>query len=135
MLARTLTSAPSSPSLPPCTFPRTLSSPSWMPSTLPLLILPPSLISTSWSAPSSPPRMTLWMTSTLLSLPSSLGEQLTFHSVDKVKYGQGDHPIEYLNSLNTSGLPLAHTDVKIGCPLMLLRNMGASHGLCNGTRL
>lgn len=42
---------------------------------------------------------------------------------------------EYLNSLTSSSLPLAHLALKVGCPVMLLRNMDPPHGLCNGTRL
>ena len=45
------------------------------------------------------------------------------------------YPIEFLNSLVLSGLPLAHLKLKQGCPLMLLRNLDPSIGLCNGTRL
>src|SRR5882762_5390378 len=63
------------------------------------------------------------------------GEEFTLFGVDKVKGNQDDYPIEYLNSLNVSGLPLAHLHVKLGCPLMLLRNIDPSHGLCNGTHL
>jgi hypothetical protein len=45
------------------------------------------------------------------------------------------YPIEFLNSLNASGLPLSKITLKTGCPLMLLRNLEASKGLCNGSRL
>ena len=43
--------------------------------------------------------------------------------------------MEYLNSLNTGGLPPAKLALKIGCPVMLLRNLDVSMGLCNGTRM
>ncbi|KXN87692.1 ATP-dependent DNA helicase PIF1 [Leucoagaricus sp. SymC.cos] len=43
------------------------------------------------------------------------------------------YPIKYLNSLNVSGLPLAKLVLKVGCPIMLLRNLDPSEGLCNGT--
>lgn len=45
------------------------------------------------------------------------------------------YPVEFLNSLKTSGLPLAQLKLKIGCPLMLLRNLDPTNGLCNGTRM
>ena len=43
--------------------------------------------------------------------------------------------IEYLNSLNPSGLPTHRLFLKCGMPLMLLRNLNPKMGLCNGTRL
>jgi ATP-dependent DNA helicase PIF1 len=45
------------------------------------------------------------------------------------------YPTEYLNSINASGLPLARLALKPGCPLMLLRNLDPTNGLCNGTRM
>jgi hypothetical protein len=42
-------------------------------------------------------------------------------------------PIEFLNSLNASGLPIAHLRLKIGCPIIILRNIDSKRGLCNGT--
>jgi len=43
------------------------------------------------------------------------------------------YPVEYLNSLICSGLPLAKLALKPGCSIMLLRNLDSSNGLCNGT--
>jgi len=43
-------------------------------------------------------------------------------------------PVEFLNSLNSSGLPLAHLELKLGCPIILLCNLDHKHGLCNGSR-
>ncbi|XP_058753122.1 uncharacterized protein LOC131626307 [Vicia villosa] len=42
---------------------------------------------------------------------------------------------EFLSSLRTSGLPNHHITLKVGCPIMLMRNIDQSEGLCNGTRL
>jgi ATP-dependent DNA helicase PIF1 len=39
-----------------------------------------------------------------------------------------------LNAINTSTLPLAKLEVKEGCPVMILRNLNQSHGVCNGSR-
>ncbi|RZB51543.1 ATP-dependent DNA helicase PIF1, partial [Glycine soja] len=43
--------------------------------------------------------------------------------------------IEFLNSLSTSGLPNPKIKLKVGSPIMLLRNLDQNEGLCNGTRL
>nr|KAJ0185491.1 hypothetical protein LSAT_V11C900491050 [Lactuca sativa] len=45
------------------------------------------------------------------------------------------YPMEYLNSLNVSGVPPHYLRLKTGCPVILLRNIDPSNGLCNGTRL
>lgn len=70
------------------------------------------------------------------------GQALEFSSADSVHFEEGadggepmHYPVEYLQSLTPSGLPLGKLKVKIGCPLMLLRNLDPSEGLCNGTRL
>lgn len=55
-------------------------------------------------------------------------------SVDKVTTDTAHtYPVEFLNSLNASGLPLARLALKPGCPLMLLHNLDPANGLCNGT--
>jgi hypothetical protein len=46
-----------------------------------------------------------------------------------------NYPIEYLNSLSFSGLPPHKLRLKIGCVVMLLRNLNIKQGLCNGVRL
>jgi len=42
---------------------------------------------------------------------------------------------EFLNSLTTSGIPSHIIKLKIGAPIVLLRNIDQSEGLCNGSRL
>ncbi|XP_072060369.1 uncharacterized protein [Arachis hypogaea] len=42
---------------------------------------------------------------------------------------------ELLNSINCSGLPPHKLILKVGVPVMLLRNINQPSGLCNGTRL
>jgi ATP-dependent DNA helicase PIF1 len=42
---------------------------------------------------------------------------------------------EFLSTLSTSGLPNHKIKLKVGTPIMLLRNIDQSEGLCNGTRL
>ena len=44
-------------------------------------------------------------------------------------------PIEYLHSLEISGFPPHELNLKIGCPVILLRNYNPRIGLCNGTKL
>jgi ATP-dependent exoDNAse (exonuclease V) alpha subunit len=44
-------------------------------------------------------------------------------------------PQECLNTLTLSGMPVHKLTLKIGCPIILLRNVNSPKGLCNGTRL
>ncbi|GJW79427.1 DNA helicase [Tanacetum coccineum] len=45
------------------------------------------------------------------------------------------YPTEYLNILNFAGIPPHELKLKIGTPIMLLRNINIIGGLCNGTRM
>ncbi|GJW10994.1 DNA helicase, partial [Tanacetum coccineum] len=45
------------------------------------------------------------------------------------------YPKEYLNTLSFAGLPPNKLGLKIGSPIILLRNINIVGGLCNGTRL
>ena len=45
-----------------------------------------------------------------------------------------DIPVEFLNEINISGLPVSKLTLKVGCPIMLLSNLSTREGLCNGTR-
>jgi len=44
-------------------------------------------------------------------------------------------PTEFLQSIDAADLPPAKLELKVGAPVMLLRNMLPPEGLCNGTRL
>ncbi|GJS14943.1 DNA helicase [Tanacetum coccineum] len=45
------------------------------------------------------------------------------------------YPVEHLNTLKFSGFPSHHLELKVGAPVMLLRNINLAGGLCNGTRM
>ncbi|KAK9275269.1 hypothetical protein L1049_022531 [Liquidambar formosana] len=45
------------------------------------------------------------------------------------------YPVEYLNSLKPNGIPDHCLELKVGVPVVLLRNLDPSIRLCNGTRL
>ncbi|KAL4571936.1 hypothetical protein LXL04_018704 [Taraxacum kok-saghyz] len=65
-----------------------------------------------------------------------IGEQRVYYSFDEAEDDKNNfYPMEFLNSLNVSGLPPHYLRLKIGCPIILLRNIDPSNGLCNGTRL
>ena len=65
------------------------------------------------------------------------GQLHVYHSADSLA-GNSDntellYPPEYLNSINCSGLPLAKLNLKVGCPVMVLRNLNPGVGICNGS--
>nr|XP_043623216.1 uncharacterized protein LOC122594998 [Erigeron canadensis] len=64
------------------------------------------------------------------------GNEHIYFSFDEALDDTHNHyPIEFLNSLNVSGLPPHCLRLKVGCLVILLRNIDPSNGLCNGTRL
>ncbi|CAO3639540.1 unnamed protein product [Mucor hiemalis] len=65
------------------------------------------------------------------------GEYVEFYSADKVMDDEFrlSYPVEYLNSMNPGSLPPHHLKLKIGAPIMVLRNLSPKNGVCNGTRL
>ena len=65
------------------------------------------------------------------------GGSRTYNSADSIQGAEDgiQYPVEYLNSINTGGLPPSQLEVKIGIPLMLLRNLDPGLGLCNRIRL
>ncbi|GJZ69575.1 ATP-dependent DNA helicase PIF1-like protein [Tanacetum coccineum] len=70
------------------------------------------------------------------------GESVTYNSADEICKASTDtldqqhlYPIEFLNTLNFPGMPPHALTLKKELPIMLLRNVNPSQGLCNGTRL
>lgn len=67
------------------------------------------------------------------------GETTSYLSADAVKSDseeeQNNYPSEFLNSLTPSGMPPHRLNLKVGCIVMLLRNLSLRQGLCNGSRL
>jgi ATP-dependent DNA helicase PIF1 len=45
------------------------------------------------------------------------------------------YPVEFLNTLQFSDIANHELELKVGVPILLLRNLNQSIGLCNGTRL
>ncbi|KAF0775486.1 hypothetical protein AaE_000814, partial [Aphanomyces astaci] len=64
------------------------------------------------------------------------GNTVQFKSFDKtIEESEAvNFPVEFLNSQNPSGLPQHDLKLKVGAPIILLRNLDAPR-LCNGTRL
>ena len=68
------------------------------------------------------------------------GDMYVSHAVDTSDVNEEDPgfaqlPAEYMQSLNSGGLPPSRLALKVGCPVMLLRNLYPKEGLCNGTRM
>lgn len=70
------------------------------------------------------------------------GETKIYYSADEIIHEPGADgssnlsiTTEFLRSISSSSLPPGELRIKIGCPLILLRNLSPSKGLCNGTRM
>ncbi|KAK9683502.1 hypothetical protein RND81_10G145800 [Saponaria officinalis] len=70
------------------------------------------------------------------------GEEKVYLSSDSISKAEGYasnqaelYSTEFLNSIRCSGLPNHKIALKIDTPIMLMRNLDQSSGLCNGTRL
>jgi hypothetical protein len=70
-------------------------------------------------------------------------EEKILYSIDSARNDQNEEdanvqsrfPIEFLNSLKPNGFPPHVLNLKVGCIVMLLRNLNIRKGLCNGTRM
>ncbi|GKA28654.1 ATP-dependent DNA helicase PIF1-like protein [Tanacetum coccineum] len=70
------------------------------------------------------------------------GDEKTYNSSDTVGVADVDtnfnetmYTEEFLNNLNMAGIPHHSIKLKIGTPVMCMRNIDQRAGLCNGTRL
>ncbi|XP_028079275.1 ATP-dependent DNA helicase PIF1-like [Camellia sinensis] len=64
------------------------------------------------------------------------GAQEQYMSIDEtIKTSQQGQYKDFLHSLNPIGLPPHKLLLKLNCPILMLRNIDASKGLCNGKRL
>ncbi|CAN1132891.1 ATP-dependent DNA helicase PIF1 [Linum perenne] len=70
------------------------------------------------------------------------GELTTYFSSDTLATDGRDlsalevaYPTEFLNTLEFNGVPAHELTLKLFTPVMLLRNLNPSMGLCNGTRI
>jgi hypothetical protein len=70
------------------------------------------------------------------------GDAKTYYSADEIIHEPGaddqNHLLitpEFLRSINSTSLPPGELRIKIGCPLILMRNLSPSNGLCNGSRM
>lgn len=64
-------------------------------------------------------------------------DTIVIESIDKINSDKGNEfeiPIEIVHNLQPSGMPPHKLELKIGCIVMILRNMYPSLGFCNGTR-
>jgi hypothetical protein len=68
------------------------------------------------------------------------GEEGVYRSCDSVYTASTDgsdalYPTNFLNTLKFSGIPDHELRLKVGLPVMLLRNINETAGLCNRTRM
>lgn len=65
------------------------------------------------------------------------GEKMEYLSADSVldPEHRNRFPVEFLNKIEPPGLPPHKLSLKLHQPIILLRNIAQSQGLCNGTRL
>ena len=70
------------------------------------------------------------------------GESREYISADHQIYEEGVDPadlnpltVEFLRDVDASNLPPGELYLKVGCPVILLRNLAPTQGLCNGSRM
>ncbi|XP_013607568.1 PREDICTED: uncharacterized protein LOC106314194 [Brassica oleracea var. oleracea] len=75
-------------------------------------------------------------------ISKTTGESKDYYSYDSFEVSESQsnqnetlYAIEYLNSMEFPGLSSHKLTLKVGAPIMLLRNINQTKGLCNGTRM
>ncbi|XP_045816678.1 ATP-dependent DNA helicase PIF6-like [Trifolium pratense] len=88
-----------------------------------------ALISDQYDALLEKERVVTGEVKTYLSSDTSCEQSETLDGLDNIITP------EFLNTIRASGLPNHELKLKVGVPVMLLRNIDQSSGLCNDTRL
>ncbi|CAN1125403.1 ATP-dependent DNA helicase PIF1 [Linum perenne] len=75
-------------------------------------------------------------------LTEFLGEETCYYSSDTIQSDgeqldmlEAEFPTQFLNSMKIGNFPSHELKLKVGAPIILLRNIDQSTGFCNGTRL
>ena len=69
-------------------------------------------------------------------LPGQFRNYLSTDTItDQYHDNNQNYPLEYLNSIDLSGIPKHELKLKINQPIILIRNISNVNGLCNGTRM
>ena len=71
----------------------------------------------------------------LIKLPREVNTYDSVDSMDVNEDGTDHIPQEFLQSQTPSGLPSFRLNLKVGAPIILLRNLYPASGECNGTRM
>lgn len=76
---------------------------------------------------------------TINKVPGCVREYLSFDNIANSTEQPSDfemlYPPEFLNSISINNFPPHRLPLKMGVPVVLLRNINQSIGLCNGTRI
>lgn len=72
-------------------------------------------------------------------IPAETTDYFSSDSISKTDADNGAfedlYDVEFLNTIKCSGIPHHKLTLKVGVPIMLIRNVDQANGLCNGTRL
>jgi hypothetical protein len=70
----------------------------------------------------------------LSKIPGDAVETLSIDTAGSAE-SEAQYPTEFLNTVNVSGMPVHKLTLKVGAPILLMRNLNIRAGLSNGTRL